>query len=148
MMAEKAEENGRIFKKIPKGVQCHYYRACYAQAYYDKIARPLDDLSKKQKRRCLRQIGNVLYKHTARTFQNQCNCLTLSLHAKRSIKNKRSACFAGGTGGPRRIFQCVHTHRYILFQSYTNIYTDIAIHFYMYEFVYTFSYICSRIYEI
>ena len=49
MMAEKAEENGRIFKKIPKGVQCHYYRACYAQAYYDKIARPLDDLSKKQK---------------------------------------------------------------------------------------------------
>lgn len=25
------------------------YRACYAQAYYNKIARPLDALSKKQK---------------------------------------------------------------------------------------------------
>lgn len=48
-MAGMTKNNDRIFKTIPRGVQTHYYRACYAQAYYNKIARPLYTLSKKQK---------------------------------------------------------------------------------------------------
>ncbi len=48
-MAGMTKDNDRIFKTIPRGVQTHYYRAYYAQAYYNKIASPLYTLSKKQK---------------------------------------------------------------------------------------------------
>ncbi len=48
-MAKMTKENEKIFKTIPRGVQTHYYRACYAQAYYNKVARPLETLSNKEK---------------------------------------------------------------------------------------------------
>ncbi len=48
-MAEKANPNKPMFGKVPKDMNAHYYRACYAQDFYDKCARTLDTLSTKEK---------------------------------------------------------------------------------------------------
>ena len=48
-MAEKANPDKPMFGKVPKNMNAHYYRALYAQAYYDKCARQLESLSTKEK---------------------------------------------------------------------------------------------------
>ena len=54
-----------IFKKIPKNMDIHSYRAEFAYAWYKKLARPLDTLSRKQKYYCKGDMKGVVYDRRA-----------------------------------------------------------------------------------
>ena len=50
-----------IFKKIPKNLDIHGYRAEFACAWYKKLARPLENLTRKQKYYCKGDMKGIVY---------------------------------------------------------------------------------------
>jgi len=40
----RSAESGKVFDKVPNGADIHGYRADYATAYYEQIARPISDI--------------------------------------------------------------------------------------------------------
>lgn len=54
-----------IFKKIPKNLDVHSYRAEFACAWYEKLARSLDSLTRKQKYYCKGDMKGIAYDRRA-----------------------------------------------------------------------------------
>lgn len=48
----KQAEDGKVFEKIPSGADIHSYRRDYATAIYQQHARPLEQLTAKEKYYC------------------------------------------------------------------------------------------------
>ncbi len=57
--------NEPIFKNIPKKLDIHSYRAKFACAWYKKLARPLETLTKKQKYYCRGEMKGIVYDRRA-----------------------------------------------------------------------------------
>lgn len=55
----------KIFKKIPQQMDVHGYRRQYAQAMYQRFARPLEELNRKEKYFCRRDLAGVVYDRAA-----------------------------------------------------------------------------------
>lgn len=51
----------KIFKKVPNGMDVHGYRREYTQAYYDLIARPVDEIPKNEKYICRKDKKGTVY---------------------------------------------------------------------------------------
>lgn len=64
---EGLKENDKVFKKgdIPVRTPCHAYRAAYAKAYYESIARPVETLAFKEKYICRGDKKGTVYDRRA-----------------------------------------------------------------------------------
>ena len=61
----KNDKYGRVFPKIPNGMDVHGYRREYANTYYNMIARNVKNLSRKETYRCYKDKYGIVYDRKA-----------------------------------------------------------------------------------
>jgi len=70
-MEAKAIGKEKIFDSIPKYAPIHEFRAQYAQAMYDMLARPIDEIPKKEQYACRGDKRGVVYDKKAMLYASQ-----------------------------------------------------------------------------